>query len=123
MQKHRPQWHMKLVARYSFSGSIPSKFEYKQRRHKQTFGKITTIFICIFIFICISYDQGLPSCDNNEMTPLPIILAAIFLTRNCSYKIVHGTAFSSNNRLDVRELKTESVRALSRYFGMTLLWL
>ena len=45
MQKHRPYWHMKLVARYSFSGSIPSKFEHKQRRHKQTFGKITTTVV------------------------------------------------------------------------------
>ena len=45
MQKHRPYWHMKLVARYSFSGSIPSKFEHKQRLHKQTFGKITTTVV------------------------------------------------------------------------------
>ena len=28
------------VARYSFSGSIPLKFERKLRRHKQRFGKI-----------------------------------------------------------------------------------
>ena len=28
------------VARYSFSGSIPPKFERKLRRHKQRFGKI-----------------------------------------------------------------------------------
>ena len=28
------------VARYSFSGSIPPKFEHKLRRHKQSFGKI-----------------------------------------------------------------------------------
>ena len=27
-------------------------------------------------------------------------------------------AFSSNSRLDVREVKTESIRALSRYFGI-----
>ena len=27
------------VARYSFSGSIPLKFERKLRRHKQRFGK------------------------------------------------------------------------------------
>ena len=45
MQKHRPYWHMKLVARYSFSGSIPAKFEHKQRRHKQTFGKIATTVV------------------------------------------------------------------------------
>ena len=40
MQQHRPYWHMKM-APYSFSGSIPAKFEHKLRRHKQTFGKIT----------------------------------------------------------------------------------
>ena len=28
------------VARYSFSGSIPPKFEHKLRRYKQRFGKI-----------------------------------------------------------------------------------
>ena len=28
------------VARYSFSGPIPPKFEHKLRRHKQSFGKI-----------------------------------------------------------------------------------
>ena len=34
------------VARYSFSGSIPSKFEHKLRRHKQRFGKkITTTVV------------------------------------------------------------------------------
>ena len=30
------------VARYSFSGPIPSKFEHKLRRHKQSFVKIAT---------------------------------------------------------------------------------
>ena len=44
MQQHRPYWHMK-VARYSFSGSIPTKFEHKLRRHKQTFGKIATTVV------------------------------------------------------------------------------
>ena len=33
------------VARYSFSGSIPTKFEHKLRRHKQTFGKIATTVV------------------------------------------------------------------------------
>ena len=41
MQQHRPYWHMK-VARYSFSGSIPTKFEHKLRGHKQAFGNIAT---------------------------------------------------------------------------------
>ena len=44
MQQHRPYWHMK-VARYSFSGSIPAKFEHKLRRRKQIFGKIATTVV------------------------------------------------------------------------------
>ena len=34
-----------MVARYSFSGSIPPKFERKLRRHKQRFGKINTTVV------------------------------------------------------------------------------
>ena len=30
------------MAGYSFSGSIPPKFEHKLRRHKKTLGKIAT---------------------------------------------------------------------------------
>ena len=33
------------VARYSFSGSIPPKFEHKLSRHKQRFGKMTTTVV------------------------------------------------------------------------------
>ena len=33
------------VARYSFSGSIPLKFEHKLRRQKQSFGKIATTVV------------------------------------------------------------------------------
>ena len=36
--------HIK-VARYSFSGSIPPKFEHKLSRHKQRFGKIATTVV------------------------------------------------------------------------------
>ena len=32
--------NMFKVARFSFSGPIPPKFEHKLRRHKQSFGKI-----------------------------------------------------------------------------------
>ena len=62
---------------------------------------------------------------SNEMTPLPILLPAIFLdTGNCSYKIVPGSFFlqySQYGRLDVVEVKAESVRTLWRYFGMKFL--
>ena len=43
-------------------------------------------------------------------------LAALFLTGK-SFSV----AFSSNSRLDIREVKTESVRALSGYFGIKFL--
>ena len=33
------------VARYSFPGPIPPKFEHKLRRHKQSFGKIATTVV------------------------------------------------------------------------------
>ena len=36
---------MLKVARYSFSGSIPPKFEHKLRRHKQSFGEIATTVV------------------------------------------------------------------------------
>ena len=42
--------------RYSFSRSIPDKFDHKLRRHKQTFGKIATIVVLDKDEIC--YDQG-----------------------------------------------------------------
>ena len=35
-----PETSQFKVARYSFSGSIPPKFEHKLRRHKQGFGKV-----------------------------------------------------------------------------------
>ena len=30
---------------------------------------------------------------------------------------------TNNSRLDVREVKTESIKAISEYFGMKFLWL
>ena len=44
------------VARYSYSGSIPPKFEHKLRRHKQRFGKLPPQLYQIKMKIC--YDQG-----------------------------------------------------------------
>ena len=38
-------WSVFKVARYSFSRSIPPKFERKLRRHKQGFGKIDTTVV------------------------------------------------------------------------------
>ena len=48
------------------------------------------------------------------MTPLPILLAALGTVLTKSFT----EAFSSNSRLGVREVKTESVRVLLGYFGM-----
>ena len=48
------------MARYSFSGSIPLKFECKLRRHKQRLekliGKIDTTVVLNKMKLC--YDQG-----------------------------------------------------------------
>ena len=56
------------------------------------------------------------------MTPLPILLAAILLgTGNFSYKIIHGNVLLQYGRLDILEVKAESVKALLTYFGMKFL--
>ena len=83
------------VARYSFSGSIPPKFEHKLRRHKQRFGKIAaTVVLDKDENLLWSGLQWHRSCHSNEMTLLPILLAAVYLgTGNCSSKIVHGSFF------------------------------
>ena len=83
------------VARYSFSGSIPPKFEHKLRRHKQRFGKIaTTVVLDKDENLLWSGLQWHRSCHSNEMTLLPILLAAVLHgTGNCSSKIVDGSFF------------------------------
>ena len=64
------------VARYSFSRSIPPKFERKLRRHKHRFGKIdTTVVLDKDETLLWSGLQWHRSCHGNEMTPLPILLA------------------------------------------------
>ena len=55
------------------------------------------------------------------MTPLPNLLAAIFLALRTVLTKSFTEAFSSNSRLNVREVKTETVRALLGYFGMKFL--
>ena len=83
------------VARYSFSGSKPPKFEHKLRRHKQSFGKIaTTVVLDEDENLLLSGLQRHRSCHSSEMTLLPILLAAVYLgTRKCSSKIVYGSFF------------------------------
>ena len=88
-------WLSFKVARYSFSRSIPPKFERKLRRQKQRFGKIdTTVVLDKDENLLWSGLQWHRSCHSNEMTPLPILLAAVFLgTGNCSSKIVYWSFF------------------------------
>ena len=83
------------VARYSFSGPIPPKFEYKVRRHKQRFGKIaTTVVLDKNENLLRSGLQRHRSCHSNEMTLLPFLLAAVYLGNgDCSSKIAHGSFF------------------------------
>ena len=91
---YRKQPNIK-VARYSFFEWIPSTFERKLCRHKQRFGKInTTVVLDKDVNLLWSGLQWHRSCHGNEMTPLPILLVAVFLgTRNCSSKIVYWTFF------------------------------
>ena len=83
------------VARYSFSGSTPPKFEHKLRRHNQRFGKIdTTVVLDKDENLLWSSLQGHRSCHSNKITLLPILLAAVYLgTGNCSSKIIHESFF------------------------------
>ena len=83
------------VVRYSFKGPIPLKFEHKLRRHKQSFGKIaTTVVLDEDENLLWSGLQRHQSCHSNEMTLLPILLAAVYLgTGNCSSKIIYGSFF------------------------------
>ena len=93
--RRRSKNSLHKVTRYSFSGSIPLKFEYKLRRHKQRFEKIaTTVVLGKDEDLLLSGFQRHRSYHSNEMTLLPILLAAIYLgTRNCSSKIVNGIIF------------------------------
>ena len=67
---------------------LPSLSINYRRRHKQTFGKIATTVV-------LAKDENLlwpglqwhRSCHSNEMNPLPIMLAAIFLRGNRSQEL------------------------------------
>ena len=81
-------WQRLKVARYSFSGSIPPKFEHKLRRHKQRLWKIATTVVSDkdenLLLLTLQWHR---SCRSNEMTLLPIFLG----TGNCSSAIVFGS--------------------------------
>ena len=51
------------------------------------------------------------------MTPLPIYLQPDLSALGTVLPKSFSGASSYNNRLDIREIKAKSVRALSRYFG------
>ena len=57
------------------------------------------------------------------MKLLHILLLQYFSELGTALQKAFTGAFSSNSRLDVREVSAKSVRALSRYFGMKFLWL
>ena len=45
LERRRSKNSLHKVTRYSFSGSIPPKFEYKLRRHKRRFEKTATTVV------------------------------------------------------------------------------
>ena len=87
------------MARYSFSGSIPLKFEHKLRRQKQRYEKYICIsprlsWIKIKIKISSGFSNEIGVVISNKMTLLPILLAAIYLgAGNYSSKIVYESFF------------------------------
>ena len=91
------------VAQYSFSGSIPPKFEHKLPCQKQRFGKIATIIL----LDRSNYDQG-----YNDIAVIIATKWCYYLFYLQQYFLALGTvlpksftgAFSSNSRLNVREV-------------------
>ena len=116
------RWPLK-VARYSFSGSIPPKFEHKLRRHKQKLWKIaTTVLLDKDENLLWSGLQRHRSCHSNEMTLLAILLAAVFLgTENCSSKIVHGSFFLKWRPRCSWNLSEICKSVISRFIGIKFL--
>ena len=76
-----------------FQGQYPSSLSINYVAINKDLEKLPPQLYCIKMKICC--DQGWHwSCHNNEMMPLPILLAAVFLvTGNCSSKLVHGSFF------------------------------
>ena len=119
-QSNRNEGRYNKIGRYchmKMPPNIPAKFEHKLPRHKQTFGKIATTVVL---------DK-----DENGCNEIGVVLAtkgSHYLLCSQQYfsvgtvlpKSITG-AFSSNSHLDVREVKRESVGALSRYFGIKFL--
>ena len=83
------------MAWYSFSGSILPKFEHKLRRDKQTWKNCYHNRIRYrwkFVMIMVAMTSEL---SYNEMTPLLILLAAVFLsTGKCSRELFPPIAAS-----------------------------
>ena len=120
MQQHRPYWHMKVV-RYcnSFSGSIPPNSEHNYLAIDKHLEKLPLQF----------YDE---ICHDQECNDMGFVIATKW--RHCLFYLQQyfsaletvltksfTEAFCSNSRLDVREVKTETVRMLLGYFGMKFL--
>ena len=90
------------VARYSFSGSTPPKFEHKLRRHKQRFGKIATQYT-YYIKMTICDDQG---CNDigvvieTKWRHYLFYLRQYFLALGTVLPKLFTGSFSCNRRLD-----------------------
>ena len=82
------------VARRGFSGSIPPKFEHKLRCHWKRLGKITTTAVW----------QGHRNCHSNEMHDAKITWNRISRHLELFFQNHSRELFSSNCRLNVREL-------------------
>ena len=105
IQIHQDNHSLLKVARYSLPEAMPPKFENKLRRHKQSFEKIaTTVVLDKDENLLWSGLQWYWSCHSNEMTLSPILLSAVYIGTGTVLSKSFTEAFSSNNRLDVREV-------------------
>ena len=83
------------MARYSFQGQyLPSLSINYVSINKDLEKTATTVVFDKDENLLSSGLQRHHSCHSNEMTLLPLLLAAAYLgTENCSSKIVHGSFF------------------------------
>ena len=109
------------LARLDLLEAIPPKFEHQLHHHKQWYLTVTTAVLekDENVFWPVLYCHR--SCHRNAMTPLRNSRMTEFLDIGRFSRKSFTGACTSTSHLNVRKLWTNSMRALSRYFGMNLL--
>ena len=99
-----------------FSGTLPPRSVHKLRCHKQRFEQWPPqLYKQRWNFFMISVAMT-SEPHSNEMTSLPILLAAVFLDTGKGFLKSFTGAFSSNSCLNFLEVWAKSMTGLSRCF-------